>query len=351
MSPQSLISVIIINHNGREFLERCFTSLLKTNYDNFEIIFVDNASTDDSVEYISNSFKDKRITIVLNDKNYGVPGARNIGFKKSRGEYIVFLDNDTEVDSQWPKELVKVFESDSKIAVAQCKLLNMVIRNKFDHAGDYLTPFGFLFERSNQAMDMGQFDRIDDIFSAKGAATMIRSSVFRELGMYDDSYFMYLEETDFCFRAWLAEYRVVFAPKSIVWHAFNTPLKETQKHYSNYIVRFYGCRNYITTLLKNLSFLSLLKILPFHIISWIFLSISFIMKGKIKDAFWIIKGIGWNAVNFHNLIKKRVYVQKNIRKIKDREFLNKIMTKQKASFYFKKAICYLNNKPFNSFKF
>jgi len=347
MPPQSLISVIIINHNGREFLERCFTSLLKTDYDNFEIIFVDNASTDDSVQYISNNFRDKRIAVVLNDRNCGVPGGRNIGFKSSRGEYIVFLDNDTEVDSEWLKELVKVFEGDSKIAVAQCKLLNMVVRNKFDHAGDYLTPFGFLFERSNQAMDMGQFDKIDDIFSAKGAATMIRSPVFRELGMYDDSYFMYLEETDFCFRVWLSGYRVVFSPKSVVWHAFNTPLKQYHKYYSNYVVRFYGCRNYIVTLLRNLSWGNLVKILPLHILCWFMLSFAFLSKGKIDDFRWIIKGILWNFLNLDTVLRKRSIVQRKIRKIKDYVFLEKVMTRKSLIFYLNKLRCYSKENSSN----
>lgn len=344
--PQApLISVIIINYNGMEFLKRCISSLLITDYENFEIIFVDNGSTDDSVKYLSENFKDKRISLVLCEKNYGVPGGRNIGFKKSKGKYIVFLDNDTEVDSKWLKELVIVFESDSKIAVAQCKLLNMVNRDKFDHAGDYLTPFGFLYERSNQSIDQGQFDKIADIFNAKGAATMVKASIFKELGMYDDSYFMYLEETDFCFRAWLAGYRVVFVPNSLVWHAFETPMKDKKKYYSNFIVRYYGSRNYITTLLKNVSLLSLLKILPFHIISWTFLSISFIIRGKIKDAFWILGGIAWNIANLPNVLKKRNYVQKNIRKVKDKVFFDKVVISKNISFYFKKASCYLNNKP------
>lgn len=342
MSSSSLISVIIINHNGVAFLDRCFSSLLRTNYDNFEVIFVDNASTDESVEYLKNKFNDKRIAFIQNDKNYGVPGGRNIGFQKAKGDFIVFLDNDTEIDSEWLNGLINVFKTDCKIAVAQSKLLNMVERNKFDHAGDYLTPFGFLYERSNQAIDNGQFDKIEDIFNAKGAATMIKSSIFKELGMYDDSYFMYLEETDFCFKVWLSGYRVAFAPKSIVWHAFNTPLKEMKKYYSNYVVRYYGCRNYITTLIKNLSLINLLKILPFHILGWFVISIFFLLRARFNDFIWINKGILWNLLNLPIIIKKRNFVQKKIRKVNDNIFLNKITNKRPFEFYTKKAKCYLN---------
>ena len=341
ISPK--ISVIIINHNGKEFLNRCFSSLLSTEYENFEIIFVDNASTDESIEFVVNKFKDNRIAIIQNEKNFGVPGGRNIGFSKANGEYIVFLDNDTEVEAQWLKELIKVFQSDSLIAVAQSKLLKMDKKDKFDHAGDLFTPFGFLYERSANSIDEGQFDRIEDILSAKGAATMIKSSAFKELGQYDDSYYMYLEETDFCFRVWLAGYKVVFVFSSIVWHAFETPLKDRKKYYSNYVVRYYGCRNYISTLLKNLSLFNVVRIVPIHIFCWIFLSLFFMMKGLFKDSYWIFKGILWNFSNFPKILKKRLFVQKKLRKVRDRDFLNKLMVYQGFNYYLKKAFCYLSD--------
>lgn len=341
-----LISVIIINHNGKQFLQKCLSSLLATNYPNFEVIFVDNGSSDDSVEYVKSYFKDQRVSFVINDKNRGVPGGRNIGFEKARGAYVVFLDNDTEVEQNWLKELLRVFESDSRIAVAQSKLLRMVERNRFDHAGDYLTPFGFLYERSNQAIDKGQFDKVEDILSAKGAATMIKSSVFKELGMYDDEYFMYQEETDFCFRVRLAGYRVVFAPKSIVWHAFSTPLKEKKEHYSQYVIRYYGCRNYISTLIKNLSFGSLCLILPTHIIMWLILSLIFCFKGRFKDSVWIIQGIFFNLTNLSTHHKKRSVVQKSIRKVRDGTIFKEVMIRKPLSFYLKKARCYIRGVPF-----
>jgi GT2 family glycosyltransferase len=347
MSRLSLVSVVIINYNGKKFLRDCFSSLLRSAYEPFEVIFVDNASTDGSVRYVEENFKDSRVRIIKNALNAGVPAGRNIGFQQAHGDYVVFLDNDAEVDKFWLKELTAVFESDPKIAVAQCKLLNMVERRKFDHAGDYLTPFGFLYERSHQRLDRGQFDRVEDIFNAKGAATMIRSSVFRQLGMYDDSYFMYLEETDFCFRAWLAGYRVVFAPRAVAWHAFNTPLKETAKHYSNFVVRFYGSRNYITTHIKNLSLGYLLRILPVHVLGWFVLSVVFLLKGKFKDSFWILKGMFWNLSHLPEILKKRFHVQKNIRKVNDASFLSRVMVNRPLTFYFKKAGCYLSGRAFN----
>ncbi|MDD5005780.1 MAG: glycosyltransferase family 2 protein [Candidatus Omnitrophica bacterium] len=345
MPTLELISVIVINFNGKDFVDRFFRSLLKTNYKEFEVIFVDNASTDGSAEYVRNHFKDERIVMVRNNKNYGPSAARNIGFEKAKGEYIAFLDNDTEVDNEWINELVKVFENDPNIAVAQCKLLNMVERKKFDHAGDYLTPLGFLYERSRHCIDKGQFDKVEDILSAKSAATMIRSSVYRELGMYDDSYFIFLEETDFCFRAWLSGYRVVFVPRAVVWHAFNTPLKESKRYYSTYMIRFLGCRNYIMTLLKNLGCRNLLKILPVHIFSWICLSALFFFRGKLTDSVLILKGILWNLFHIKEILIKRTFVQQKLRKIDDKIF-DKLIIRHSLWFYLREAWGYLRGPKY-----
>ena len=339
MNP--LISVIIINCNGKHFLERCLSSLLKTDYDNFEVVFVDNASQDGSMAFIVERFKDKRIAFVQNEKNYGVAGGRNIGFSKAKGEYVVFLDNDTEVHPQWLKGFLKAFEEDPVIAVAQAKLLRMDERKRFDHAGDYLTPLGFLRERSNQNLDTGQFDKVEDIFNAKGAATMVRARVFSQLGAYDDSYYMYQEETDFCYRAWLAGYRVVFAPDSIVWHAYNTSFKDTKKHYSFYVIRFYGAKNYITTLIKNLGTKHLFTIVPLHALAWIVLAFGFLLKGRPKDYVWVLKGVLWSFFELPQTMRKRSLVQKKLRKIGDNDFFKKIMIRQSVWFYFKKAQCYL----------
>ena len=346
MFQKELVSVIVINFNGKEFLQRLFSSLLQTNYSKFEIILVDNASSDGSAELIRDDFNDSRISVIVNESNLGPSAARNIGFRRARGEFIAFLDNDTEVDKEWLNELIKVFRSDSRIAVAQCKLLNMVERNRYDHAGDFLTPLGFLYERSNHSIDKGQFDKVTDIFSAKSAASMIRSSVYKELGMYDDSYFIFMEETDFCFRVWLAGYRVVFVPKAIVWHAYNTSLKEFKKYYTSYMVRFCGCRNYILTHLKNLSLLNLFRILPFHILSWAVISFIFLLKGRVFDAIYILKGIFWNLFNIHTILKKRAFVQKNIRKVDDDIIFSYLMIKQPFSFYLRKAILYLKGTKY-----
>ena len=345
--PKPVVSIIIVNHNGIAFVDACLKSILSSDYPAFEVIFVDNGSTDASLEFVKNNFgDDPRLRILENKASLGPAVGRNRGTAAASGKYLLFLDNDTQVDKNCIAELIKVMESDPSIGVAQAKLLKMASDNLYDCAGDYLGPLGFLIERSRGVKDIGQFDFISDILSAKSAASIIRKDLFDKVGGFDESYYMYLEETDLSWRVWLAGSRVVFIPGAIVYHAFNTPKKEFKRYYKKQIVRYYGCRNYITTLIKNLEFKNLIKILPFHIGCWLSLALFFTLKGGITDSFLILKGIGWNILNFGVVLKKRSLINHNIRKKRDCEILPNIMDKKKISYYFGKAFAYLTGKSY-----
>lgn len=343
----SFVSIIIVNHNGIEFVDNCLRSVLKSNYPNFEVIFVDNASSDGSLEYVEKTFGDNpRLRFVKNSGSFGPAVGRNRGAKVSNGKYLIFLDNDTRVTEDCIFELVKVLENDDSIGFAQAKLLRMNTENLYDCAGDYLGPLGFLIERSRGARDTGQFDFITDILSAKSAASIIRKELFNKIGGFDENFYMYLEETDLSWRVWLVGFRVVFIPAAVVYHAFNTSQKDFKRYYPKHIVRYYGCRNYISTLIKNLELINLIKILPFHIACWLLLSFFFILKGSLIDGFYIFMGIGWNILNAGILLKKRHRINCNLRTVSDHYILDRIMESRKASYYIGKALAYLTGKSF-----
>lgn len=342
-----LVSVIILNHNGIQFIENCLDSVIKSKYPNKEIIVVDSTSTDGSNELMRKKYsKLKNFKLIEIPYHYGTDRARNIGAAGAKGEYLAFLDNDTEVDPYWLDELIKVVASDKSIGAAQSKLLKIEPRDYFDCAGDYLGSLGFLAERSQGAKDTGQFDFIADILSAKSASSIIRSKIFKQIDGFDEDYFKYLEETDLSWRVWLAGYRVVFVPQSKVYHAFNTPKKDFKRYYPKNIVRYYGCRNYILTLVKNLELRNLIKILPLHLGCWLLLSVLFVLKGSFADGFYILKGIGWNLFNINLLLKKRRFININIRKVSDREILERVMEKKRMGYYLGKAFTYLTGRPF-----
>lgn len=336
-----LASVIIVNHNGIDFVDACLRSVLKSDYENFEVIFVDNASCDGSLEYVKKAFSNnQRLKFIENPGSFGPAVGRNRGSKITNGKYLIFLDNDTKVGPAWITELVEVLEKDPSIGAAQAKLLRMDT-NLYDCAGDCLGPLGFLIERSKGKEDKGQLDFTADILSAKSAASIIRKELFDRIGGFDEDYYMYLEETDLSWRVWLNGYRVVFVPASVVYHAFETPKKSFKKHYSRYIVRFFGCRNYILTLIKNLDGFDLAKILLLHIICWLSISLFFILRFRFLDALYILMGIGWHLLNLGTSLNKRIYTQKYIRASNTQYVFKRIMAEENVSDYIGKMLKYI----------
>jgi GT2 family glycosyltransferase len=308
-----LISVVIINHNGKDYIKECLETVFKTNYPNFEVILVDNASTDGSLTLIMELFGSYPcLKIVYNTKNIGLAGGRNVGAKYSKGKYIVFLDHDTKVDPNWLKELVTVMEEDPSIGAAQCKFLLMDDPKRFDSAGHYIDYFGIGTIIGFMEYDRGQHDYIYEILGAQGGAFAVKRKIFEEVGGADEDFFYLFEETDLCWRIWLAGYKVVFVPKSIVYHKGGG----TARRIGSERITYLFVRNRITSMIKNYSLLSLLKYLPIHII--IMLGFSFIMikKHRFKEARAIINAITWNILNLHKIWWKRRKVQK-MRKITD----------------------------------
>lgn len=183
-------------------------------------------------------------------------------------------------------------------------------------------------------LDNGQADTPDEILSAKSAAMVIRHDVLDEIGGFDEDYFIYLEETDLGWRVWLKGFRIIFVPESRVYHAFGTTQKILPKQ-QNYLVKFHGTKNYITTLIKNLGTKNLLKILPLHIALWIGMAGWFGIKRQTNDSWFIIKGIFWNVVNLKMVWKKRRIVQK-MRVVSDEDIMHKIMKKKSLNYFYSK---------------
>ena len=331
MIRSALVSIVVINFNGKDYLLRCIKSLLKSSYKNYEIIIVDNASSDGSVLAVKNEFtsKLKNIKILRLKKNYGPAKARNEGVKIAKGKYLGFLDNDTQVDKDWVSEAIKLFNKDKKIGCLQCKLLLLKEKNKFDYAGEYINQYGFLIQRAGyQEIDQGQYDQEVDILAAKSAGMFIRKDVFNKIGGFDDDYFIYVEETDLGWRSWLAGYRTIFCPKSVVYHEFSSSLNILGPGKTNYNIRFHGTKNYICTLIKNLEFKNLLIILPKHLIIWLSLAIFLsIGRRQFENSANVVKGILWNIKNINKTLTKRKIIQEN-RVFSDNELFKKVYKRQ-----------------------
>lgn len=326
-----LVSVIIVNYNGRNFVSNCIESILKNNYNNYEIIVVDNASSDNTVSFIKRKFSNqsKLIKTLVLKKNFGPAKARNEGVNIANGKYIGFLDNDTEVDPNWIIEAIKEFEKDKKFGIIQCKLLLLKDPNRIDYAGEYIGQTGFLVHRAGfHEIDVGQYNQNVEILAAKSAGMFIRKEAFEKIGGFDDDYFIFVEETDLGWRSWLMGYKSIFCSTSIVYHLFSTTKDIVDKNSNNYLVRFHGTKNYIMTLIKNLGFRQLIYTLPIHGMIWLGLSSFLIIRGNYRSGFNILRGIWWNLVNLPKILNKRWYIQSR-RVISDEILFKKIMKKQK----------------------
>lgn len=315
-------SIIIVNYNGKKFILDCLKSIFDSRNSSFEIIIVDNGSTDDSIYQIKKQFKNqiKKIKIISLRKNFGPAYARNIGVKSSSGKYICFLDNDTQVDSNWLKPALKEFTKNPKTGCIQSKLLLLDHKNRFDYAGDYLNQFGFLSHRATyRDLDRGQFNQRQIIFAAKSAGMFIRKDVFQKIGGFDKDFFIYMEETDLCWRSWLQNYQTVYLPDSIVYHGFSGSFKILNRPTANYNLRFHGTKNYILALIKNLSSRQLFFILPKQIFIFIAFSLYLLFfKLKIKESVFVLGGIMWNLKNLSKTLSKRKKIQ-SFRKNNDQQ--------------------------------
>jgi len=334
-------SIIIVNFNGRNYLSNCLKSILKNNFPDFEIIIADNHSGDNSVNFIKKKFSGHlgKIKIIELKDNFGPAFARNQAVKQSKGEILAFLDNDTEVDKNWLTAANKEFLKDKRLGCIQAKLLLLNEKNKFDYAGDYLNQFGLLSHRATyKDIDVSQFNQKAIIFAAKSAGMFIRKSTFKKIGGFDNDYFIYMEETDLCWRSWLLGYKTIYLPSSIVYHGFSGSFKILNNNLAVYNLRFHGTKNYILTNLKNLSAAQLLIILPQLISIYVLYSFYILFfKRQPKDFCFMISGIFWNLFHLNQTLTKRRLIQGS-RKLSDRQLFPYIFKKTTILDKIKKSI-------------
>ncbi len=323
LKSNSMISVVIVNYNGFEYLRNCVNSLLRSDYPFYEIIIVDNGSTDGSVSKTKKEFEGRLNKIVILDlsKNLGFAVGNQIGANKAAGNYIFFLNSDTIIEPSCLGELVKIMDGDSSIGVAQPKILLMDKANTFDSAGGIISIFGVIRIRGMNDKDIGQFNRIEEISFAKGAAMIVRKKIWKVLEGFDPLFFVYSEETDFCWRVWLSGYRVIFAPSATVYHkGAATSIKFG--YYFARVLMFQYYRNQIITVVKNLSLRNLIKIVPGLFGLNLVQLVLQIRRNQSILLLSNLRGITWCFLFFNKLWRKRLVVQGG-RVLNDKDLLER----------------------------
>ena len=234
------------------YLERFLPSVIASTYPGLQVVIVDNASTDGSIEYLQQNFPG--VNVVRLPQNFGYARGYNVGLKQVQADYYVLLNSDVEVPPGWIEPVIKLMEDDKSIAVCQPKILTYDHKELFEYAGasgGWLDHLGYPFARGRIfdvcEQDRGQYDSTAPVFWASGAAMFVRSGIYHELKGLDEFFFAHQEEIDFCWRVQLAGYKVYACPESVVYHVGGGTLPKGNKRKV-----FLNFRNNLIMLAKNL---------------------------------------------------------------------------------------------------
>lgn len=246
------VCIVILNWNGKNYLEKFLPSVLASSYQNFELIIADNASSDDSVLFIKKNYP--HIRIIANAANEGFAKGYNTALKQISSDYYVLLNSDVEVTPGWIEPIMDLMETDKNIAACQPKILSFNNKKQFEYAGacgGWIDQFGYPFGRGRIfelcELDQGQYNSVQQIFWASGAAMFIRSSAYHAVGGLDENFFAHQEEIDLCWRLQLAGFKIYVQPTSVAYHVGGgtLPMGDKRKVYLNF-------RNNLIMLTKNL---------------------------------------------------------------------------------------------------
>ncbi len=211
-----LISVVIPNHNGAAFLERCLSSLQRQTYTPVEIVLVDNASTDASAEVIASTAP--QAVRLFQEKNLGFAGGANAGIRKAGGDWVAILNNDTEAAPDWLTECAHAMERHPEADFLACRILDFSERERVFSAGDCFLRAGIGYRRGQELSDRSDYREETEIFAASGCAALYRKSVLEKAGGYDERFFAYFEDVDLALRLQATGHRGWYVPGAVIYH-------------------------------------------------------------------------------------------------------------------------------------
>lgn len=235
-------------------------------YDNLSVIVADNASDDDSIDFLKKNYPD--VKILPSDTNEGFAKGYNSALKQVSADYYILLNSDVQVTKGWIGPVISLMECDEKIGACQPKILSFKQRRQFEYAGacgGFIDKLGYPFTRGRIfetcEIDNGQYDNSTQIFWATGAALFVRAKVFHELNGFDEVFFAHQEEIDLCWRMQRKGYLIYVVPSSVVYHVGGgtLPMGDRKKVYLNF-------RNNLIMMTKNLPILERLWKIPLRII-------------------------------------------------------------------------------------
>ena len=268
------VTVIIPNYNGIRFLTTALESLRKQDTDSFEIVVVDNGSDDGSTALLREQFPEVRLVSL--PENVGFAAAVNCGIRQARSPYVLLLNNDTEAEPSFVRELLEAIRRHRRAFSCQAMMMNFEERELLDGAGDLYNAMGWAFARG-KGKDYRGYDHEERIFSSCAGAAIYRRKLVEKLGLFDEEHFAYLEDMDLCYRARLMGFENWYIPRAVVYHMGSAT---TGSRYNQFKIR-YSSRNNVYMIYKNMPLFQILLNLPLLIAGF-----------GIKILFFAAKGYG-----------------------------------------------------------
>ncbi|WP_428742326.1 glycosyltransferase family 2 protein [Tenacibaculum sp.] len=298
-------AIVILNWNGKKLLEQFLPSVVNFSSEEAEVYVADNASSDDSIEFIKQHFPS--VKIVKNEENGGYAKGYNDALKHIDADIYCLVNSDIEVTKNWLTLILSVFKEEYNTAIIQPKILDFKDKTKFEYAGaggGFIDAFGYPYCRGRLFNDLesdnGQFDDTTEIFWASGACFFIRSQVFHQLQGFDEDFFAHQEEIDLCWRAKNNGHTIKYVGNSTVYHVGGATLEtiNPKKTYLNF-------RNSLLNLVKNLPSNKLFPIIFSRLALDGLAGIKFLLEGKPKHLWAILKAHFSFYMNLFRFIKKR----------------------------------------------
>lgn len=318
MDSMPLISIIIVNWNGREFLRDCFRAIADQTYRDFEVVFVDNASSDGSVPLANELSSDLGLPVKVVElpTNTGFTGGNIEGLKHCLGKYIALLNNDTVASKNWLESLVKAMDNHPEVGICASKLI-VAGTDMVDSAGDILTTSLRAWKRG-EGHPSAWYEKQEYIFAACAGAALYRGEMIEEIGFLDEDFFATFEDVDFSFRAQLAGWKCLFVPEAVVEHKVSASLRKLKAN-----VTTLNVRNERILLAKDLPLRLVLTHVPVYIFEELAGSLQYHVRQRTARAY--LKGLYEFFKEFPRTIKKRREIMRK-RKVSS-DYIASILTK------------------------
>ena len=270
------VSVVIPNFNGIAFLDSVLASLEGQTLSNFEVILVDNGSTDGSCSFVTANYP--WVHLIELSENFGFCGAVNAGIRAAKAPYVLLLNNDTEVKEDFVEEMLAAIRRHKNAFSCGARMVQYHDRDRLDDVGNYYCALGWSFARG-RGKDIHAYETEDKIFSACAGAAIYRKKIIEKIGYFDEEHFAYLEDTDIGYRARIYGYENWYAPKAIVYHVGSGT---SGSRYNQFKTR-YSSRNNIYLIYKNMQLLQIILNLPFLAVGFLIKFLFFAVKGMGKE--------------------------------------------------------------------